>query len=161
MDNECSICLENIDINDLKILSCNHKFHADCINEWIKKKPICPYCRKFLKSFFETKINYYIFKRQCNIFIEEDDFRKVTFVYNYPFSVKPRLIKEISTSKIQSAQIKNNYVTINYFDTNQKMKQTKFLFKNNEADIFIDKIQSLFSKNYHYLSNNAFQINNH
>ena len=116
MDNECSICLENIDINDLKILSCNHKFHADCINEWIKKKPICPYCRKFLKSFFETKINYYIFKRQCNIFIEEDDFRKVG-----EFLHESILI----ALKIQDKVGKKLKVFVNEFEKSQELKILK------------------------------------
>ena len=38
MNYECSICLEDIELKDLEILSCNHKFHKECIDMWIKKK---------------------------------------------------------------------------------------------------------------------------
>ena len=31
MNYECSICLENIELKDLEILPCNHKFHKECI----------------------------------------------------------------------------------------------------------------------------------
>ena len=46
----CSICLEDIDENDKKTLSCNHNFHTGCFlkcvqtnnyNSFIK----CPLCR--------------------------------------------------------------------------------------------------------------------
>ena len=161
MNYECSICLEDIDLKDLEILSCNHKFHKECIDIWTKKNPICPYCRTFLKSFFETKINYWIFKRKCNIFIDESDFKKVTFVYNYPFSVKPLSINEILTSKIKSAQVKDNAIIIFYF-TGKKLRQKKFMFKNNESNIFMEKIQSVFAKNYNYMNNNpTFNIENY
>ena len=159
MDNECSICLENIEVKDLTILKCNHKFHTDCINTWIKKSPICPYCRTFLKSFFETKINFlFFFKRKCNIFLDEKDCQKVTFVYNYPFSLKPSSIMDIQISKIKSAEIKENYVSITYDYKKKKLKKTKFIFNNSESDIFMEKIKSLFTTNYNIYLNNTFQI---
>ena len=40
----CSICLDKLD-SDIKIISCNHKFHEKCIDEWFKKSNKCPYCR--------------------------------------------------------------------------------------------------------------------
>ena len=159
MNYECSICLEDIELKDLEILPCNHKFHKECINMWTKKNPVCPYCRTFLKSFFQTRINYYLFKRRCNIFINEKDFKKVTFVYNYPFSIKPLFINEIETSKIKSAEIKENTIRILYFNKN-KLKKKKFIFNNSESDIFMEKIQSIFSKNYNFFFNHAFIANN-
>lgn len=41
----CTICLEEI-TNNCKKTQCNHKFHKQCINQWIKEKNICPLCRK-------------------------------------------------------------------------------------------------------------------
>ena len=155
---ECSICLEDIEFEDLKILSCNHKFHKECIDTWTKKNPICPYCRKFLKSFFETKINYYIFKRRCNIFIDEKDFKQITIVYNYPFSIKPLFIKEIKTSEIKTAEIKDNKVTLLYDFKNKKLRSTKFIFNKNEGNIFMEKIKSIFNNNYNFFLNNTFNI---
>ena len=40
----CQICLEDIE-NDIDFLPCIHGFHSDCINNWIKEKPICPICK--------------------------------------------------------------------------------------------------------------------
>ncbi len=42
--NNCSICLENITKN-LKKLECNHQFHLNCIDQWVKKSNTCPLCR--------------------------------------------------------------------------------------------------------------------
>lgn len=35
---ECSICLEQIQINELDPLECGHMFHRHCISEYIKMK---------------------------------------------------------------------------------------------------------------------------
>ena len=45
---ECSICLDNIDLDDIHELKCGHIFHKECINNWFKQDSIyksCPYCR--------------------------------------------------------------------------------------------------------------------
>lgn len=45
---ECSICLDNIDIDNgekNRILQCGHIFHNECVKPWIKKYFTCPYCR--------------------------------------------------------------------------------------------------------------------
>ena len=42
---KCSICLDDIEIDYAK-LSCNHKYHIDCIKPWLMKYSLeCPYCR--------------------------------------------------------------------------------------------------------------------
>ena len=41
---ECSICLEKI-LEEKKILNCNHEFHNECIDLWLKEKKECPVCR--------------------------------------------------------------------------------------------------------------------
>ena len=45
---DCIICLEPLK-NNIAKLSCGHKYHFDCISEWINKKKdlrkICPICR--------------------------------------------------------------------------------------------------------------------
>jgi hypothetical protein len=47
MEDECYICLEPIK-NNIAILNCGHKYHFDCISQWIKKKNdyrhICVVC---------------------------------------------------------------------------------------------------------------------
>lgn len=42
----CGICMDNYDTDKpIIVLSCNHHFHKDCCNEWLKIKQTCPNCR--------------------------------------------------------------------------------------------------------------------
>ncbi|CAK7349542.1 unnamed protein product [Dovyalis caffra] len=42
----CSICIEDMAIGTVVVqLSCSHKFHKNCIAEWLKRKLTCPFCR--------------------------------------------------------------------------------------------------------------------
>ena len=42
----CIICFSDFNKNDkIKILKCGHIYHKECINEWFKKKELCPICR--------------------------------------------------------------------------------------------------------------------
>jgi len=47
---ECSICLNSYDPGQIICLSknprCNHVFHQDCIEEWLKDHSDCPLCRE-------------------------------------------------------------------------------------------------------------------
>lgn len=47
MENECIICLEPLNCN-IALLSCNHKYHYHCIQQWINTKEnikkICTIC---------------------------------------------------------------------------------------------------------------------
>lgn len=47
IDQKCSICLDQMtaDTNNCK-LHCNHVFHVDCIDTWLKKGTNCPECRE-------------------------------------------------------------------------------------------------------------------
>lgn len=49
MDDECMICLEPLDI-DVAVLSCGHKYHFRCIQQWSKKiktfTKLCSVCDK-------------------------------------------------------------------------------------------------------------------
>ena len=47
MDEGCSICISDVEINKLMIrLDCNHVFCRECIIKWFEKKVTCPMCRK-------------------------------------------------------------------------------------------------------------------
>jgi hypothetical protein len=47
---ECSICLEEIDEEDIyQLEECKHTFHVECIREWEKHKNTCPLCRTKFK----------------------------------------------------------------------------------------------------------------
>ncbi|CAF0790473.1 unnamed protein product [Brachionus calyciflorus] len=44
---ECAICLDSFRLNDkLRVLPCQHKYHADCIMQWVTRNPNCPQCRR-------------------------------------------------------------------------------------------------------------------
>ncbi|XP_056698406.1 RING-H2 finger protein ATL39-like [Spinacia oleracea] len=50
--NGCSICLQERYEDDevCKVLpGCHHVFHADCIDQWLKKRQTCPVCRKIFQ----------------------------------------------------------------------------------------------------------------
>lgn len=43
---ECEICFESVKEGDkVYNLDCYHKFHADCLMEWMHYKQDCPVCR--------------------------------------------------------------------------------------------------------------------
>lgn len=44
---DCAVCLENFMAGDkCRLLPvCSHSFHAECIDLWLLKTPICPVCR--------------------------------------------------------------------------------------------------------------------
>ncbi|WCJ20947.1 RING/U-box superfamily protein [Euphorbia peplus] len=44
---DCAVCLDNFKVGDKcrQLPICKHSFHAQCVDEWILKKPICPICR--------------------------------------------------------------------------------------------------------------------
>jgi hypothetical protein len=44
---DCPICFEKCN-DSSEILSCNHKFHISCIENWLLKKTTCPCCRKVI-----------------------------------------------------------------------------------------------------------------
>ena len=49
IENEvCSICLENMEIGSeaRSLPGCSHRFHTECINDWLIRRPHCPYCRR-------------------------------------------------------------------------------------------------------------------
>lgn len=64
----CSICLDNIPNSDIKELRCNHKFHRNCINIWLRENNTCPLCRQFQGSNRNVSMN----NRENNREIDSD-----------------------------------------------------------------------------------------
>ena len=58
---QCSICLE--DNPDYTLSMCGHKFHRECIEEWLSIKPECPLCRRSCITRFSYYYIYKIFKK--------------------------------------------------------------------------------------------------
>lgn len=53
-DAPCAICLESLVTNNntafnyVAQLPCNHIFHSQCVVQWLKTSPVCPFCRDSL-----------------------------------------------------------------------------------------------------------------
>ncbi|XP_019055076.1 PREDICTED: E3 ubiquitin-protein ligase RNF13-like [Nelumbo nucifera] len=48
---DCAVCLENFKVGDkCRLLPCRHSFHANCVDSWLLKTPICPICRTSVDS---------------------------------------------------------------------------------------------------------------
>eukprot|EP00928_Gymnodinium_smaydae_P000652 TRINITY_DN10250_c0_g1_i1.p1 TRINITY_DN10250_c0_g1~~TRINITY_DN10250_c0_g1_i1.p1 ORF type:complete len:503 (+),score=113.89 TRINITY_DN10250_c0_g1_i1:86-1510(+) len=42
----CTICIENFKEGDrLRTLPCFHRFHADCVDTWLRRSGVCPTCK--------------------------------------------------------------------------------------------------------------------
>lgn len=57
LEKECTICMDEIK-DDGFVTKCQHRFHKNCLNEWISQysNTECPICRKKLGLYvFETK----------------------------------------------------------------------------------------------------------
>jgi hypothetical protein len=43
-DEQCTICISSIRHNEMvRRLPCQHIFHSECIDHWLKKKALCPF----------------------------------------------------------------------------------------------------------------------
>ena len=60
MNFECNICMTN-EVKRLLLLNCNHLFHSDCIDKWLKQSNTCPYCKVEFSDFN----NIEKFKSEC------------------------------------------------------------------------------------------------
>ena len=124
-DNECSICLDNIEEKNKYSLQCNHIFHKECISKLLYNS--CPLCRK---GFTFT----------------DDDLENRIFVidgYLYPSwfsstkSIWPLLIKSKKIIFTIKSVKENDHI---YF---------KLLWNNNECFFdFVDDLRESVKTNY-------------
>ncbi len=50
-DDLCSVCLIEFEMEDLvRKTICDHLFHKECLEQWLKKHENCPICRKNLSK---------------------------------------------------------------------------------------------------------------
>jgi len=54
--NKCSICLGNINEENLHTTICNHAFHTEHITKWLQNKYTCPNCRTLLREDGKVKV---------------------------------------------------------------------------------------------------------
>jgi len=49
---DCVVCISTIEKDETyTVLNCNHYFHNECINKWLKKHLNCPCCRDDFKKY--------------------------------------------------------------------------------------------------------------
>ncbi|WOG28190.1 RING finger protein [Endozoicomonas sp. 8E] len=48
---QCPICLELFDGREVTVLDpCNHMFHENCLETWLRQNTTCPYCRTIVRE---------------------------------------------------------------------------------------------------------------
>ena len=65
-NNSCTICLQKF-INGETLITlpqCQHSFHENCIQKWLKGNLICPICRKNVKEALDSEIIRNKFEKQ-------------------------------------------------------------------------------------------------
>lgn len=54
----CAICTGSMfNSSNIKTLNCNHKFHNECIEAWLKVNNVCPTCRRVQPNRTGTRVN--------------------------------------------------------------------------------------------------------
>jgi len=59
-DNECTICLSELNNDICKVSPCSHRFHCACLEPWLRTNNSCPTCRLQIYSVSNSfgKINF-------------------------------------------------------------------------------------------------------
>ncbi|WP_150466548.1 RING finger domain-containing protein [Francisella sp. SYW-9] len=54
---QCTICLKNIELDEMTITLCNHTFHHECMTTWLRiyRNKNCPNCQKTISKFKVVK----------------------------------------------------------------------------------------------------------
>ncbi|EAS00893.3 zinc finger, C3HC4 type (RING finger) protein (macronuclear) [Tetrahymena thermophila SB210] len=90
----CAVCLEEFVINkdQVRVTICQHIFHHECLEEWLKKQQNCPSCRQelTLQRLKEFKQNPIMYQNFQNI------------------AVKSGAIHPINDVQLPAAQIRND-----------------------------------------------------
>lgn len=180
---ECSICLEEFEeikktestflldsekkYKNMLELSCGHKFHKKCINNWLKTNAHCPYCRKYFKTAFRC----YITKRNktlgklAYINIENDNPTEITIDFlNFIFKKKEN--KKTSSDSIVFTKYNilgvqfnfRNTVYIKYFETlhDEENELEIYVFNKNDTSHVHESFVKVIKN--HYISKSTITV---
>ena len=112
---ECAICLDTIN-DEFKLLHCNHYFHQECIDIWLKNHNTCPYCRTMVK-YIIVKVKRKTYKLYIN---------KTNLVFE-----KNNVINQIEFSNIKTIKYNGKKkITIIKKELNNTLSKLKLFSKN-------------------------------
>lgn len=127
--NTCPICLD--DDPDFKLSVCGHKFHKECIKQWLSVKPECPLCRCICINSFPYYYKCKLLKKGTILI----DNNTIILKKNKFFKGKCRLAyKHISFNDIKRIEF-NNFCFLVFYVKNNVIKLKKF-YTHNPAIIF-------------------------
>lgn len=136
----CPICLG--DNPNFKLSICGHKFHKECIEQWLAIKPECPLCRCICINTFPYYYRFNIIKKG-NLIIDNN---KIIIKQNKFLKGKCRLAyKNICFSAIKRIEYDNFYFNVFYFKNNI-LKVKKFYTRDSKIIFNVCK--------YHFYNNN-------
>lgn len=96
---ECSICLDVLKGNLIKLSRCQHQFHKFCITQWYQKSNSCPLCRGLINDTF--------------IIHFKPKFRKF-------FNRKFKLVADLKVNKIVFYKIEHDNMLVNSITYNRE-----------------------------------------
>jgi hypothetical protein len=120
---DCSICLEYINSDDLKQKTvCQHTFHASCLSRWTQANNSCPLCRtRFAEGAAPpapqaspptaSGIADISFAALSDLIIEEDENQPL--MNNYNFALEPERPQPSGTqNRSRIGDVRLNYLTV-------------------------------------------------
>tara|TARA_B110001469_G_scaffold121435_1_gene130899 strand:- start:3260 stop:3877 length:618 start_codon:yes stop_codon:yes gene_type:complete len=159
---DCPICLDTIELNTVhknnihllnvpnyknsKTLKCNHIFHKECIDEWLKNHSNCPYCRTFIKDklLISIKKNKSFFYSSADIYLPDD--YKDDIEIKFRFKNKRIILNKFS---IKSFTMLNKYkMELNYYSNYPDIiEKLNIKFYNNDSEYIVALFMKIFKHN--------------
>ena len=132
-NSECPICLEKISNSKYTILKCNHVFHKNCANSWLKKQVTCPMCRTYLKPYYQGSVynnNKFKIGTKFNLILN-DEHLIIKYYYKYTTILKKRVIMPFT--KIKYFSYSKEYFTYEFYDESSKNLKKEILKMNHPS----------------------------